>query len=261
MLKMQDVTVRYDDKIVLEHFCCSIKQGEIVSLVGESGSGKTTVIRAILGLLSGNGKITEGDILLEENSLLKMTEKEMQKFRGKRIAMIFQDSSAVLNPIRTIGSQFVEYLRYHEKIGEKEAWKRSIEMLEMMHLADVENIMKSYPFQLSGGMCQRVGIAMAMSLRPMLLLADEPTSALDVTTQSQIVKQMMEINRKYQTGIVMVTHNLGVAAYMSDKIIVMRDGKIIEEGNREQILHHSVNEYTRSLLGAIPTMDGERYVG
>ena len=160
----------------------TLKKGEIISLVGESGSGKTTVIRAILGLLPGGGKVTDGDILFEEKFLLQNTNEQWRKLRGTDISMIFQDSGAMMNPIRKIGSVFTEYIRTHEKIGKKDAWEKGVEMLERMRLPDGNNIMKSYPFQLSGGMRQRVGIAMAMTFRPKLLLADEPTSALDVTT-------------------------------------------------------------------------------
>lgn len=260
MLKIQDITVEYEDHVVLEHFNLHMKPGEIISLVGESGSGKTTVIRSILGLLPGDGRVTAGDILLDEESLLQKTEEQMQELCATDISMIFQDSGAMMNPIRKIGSQFVEYLRYHEKLSKKEAWDRAVKMLEQTRLPDGENIMKSYPFQLSGGMRQRVGIAMAMSFCPKLLLADEPTSALDVTTQAQIVRQMLEMHKQYNMGIILVTHNIGVAAYMSDRIVVMKDGKIVEEGDRDRILNHSSDEYTKSLIEAIPLMDGEIYV-
>ena len=142
--------------------------------------------------------------------------------------MIFQDSGAMINPIRNIGAQYVEYIRTHQKIPKKEAYEKCLEMLEKMGLPEADNIMKSYPFQLSGGMRQRVGIAMAMTFQPRLLLADEPTSALDVTTQAQIVRQMMELREKYDTSILVVTHNLGVAAYMADKILVMKDGRVVD---------------------------------
>ena len=166
----------------------------------------------------------------------------------------------MLNPIRRIGDGFVEYIRTHEEISKQEAWKKGTAMLEKMRLAGAENIMQSYPFQLSGGMRQRVGIAMAMTYDPKLLLADEPTSALDVTTQAQIVRQMMELRDTYGTSIIVVTHNLGVAAYMSDNIVVMRHGKIEDQGDREHILCHSENAYTRTLLDAVPSLGGIRYV-
>ncbi len=174
--------------------------------------------------------------------------------------MIFQDSGAMMNPTRKIGAVFTEYLQTHEKISKKDAWAKGEEMLGKMRLPSPDNIMHSYPFQLSGGMRQRVGIAMGMTYQPKLLLADEPTSALDVTTQAQIVRQMMELREDYGTGIIVVTHNLGVAAYMSDYVVVMKDGRIEDQGDRDHILHHSENDYTRRLLSAVPSMGGESYV-
>ena len=236
MLEIKNVTISYGDRPTVKKFSMSLKKGEIASIVGESGSGKTTVIRAVLGLLPGGGKVTEGDILFEGKSLLENTAEEWRNLRGTDMSMIFQDSGAMLNPIRKIGSVFVEYIRTHEKISRKAAWEKGREMLEQMRLPSSDNIMKSYPFQLSGGMRQRVGIAMAMTFQPKLLLADEPTSALDVTTQAQIVRQMMELREEWGTSIIMVTHNLGAAAYMSDQILVMKEGQIADTGSRDQIL-------------------------
>ncbi len=260
MLELKNVTISYKDRPTVKNFDLSLGQGKICSIVGESGSGKTTVIRAVLGLLGGGGKVTGGDILFEGRSLLSNTKEEWRKLRGTDISMIFQDSGAMTNQTRVIGKQFVEYICTHEKVSKKEAWERGIEMLERMRLPSGDNIMKSYPFQLSGGMRQRVGIAMAMTFQPKLLLADEPTSALDVTTQAQIVRQMMELRDAYKTSIIMVTHNLGVAAYMADHIVVMKNGKIVDAGDREQILRHSQSEYTKNLLEAVPSLGGVRYV-
>ena len=260
MLELKNVNISYKDWPTVKNFDLSLGQGKICSIVGESGSGKTTVIRAVLGLLGGGGKVTGGDILFEGRSLLSNTKEEWRKLRGTDISMIFQDSGAMTNQTRVIGKQFVEYICTHEKVSKKEAWERGIEMLERMRLPSGDNIMKSYPFQLSGGMRQRVGIAMAMTFQPKLLLADEPTSALDVTTQAQIVRQMMELRDAYKTSIIMVTHNLGVAAYMADHIVVMKNGKIVDAGDREQILRHSQSEYTKNLLEAVPSLGGVRYV-
>lgn len=260
MLELKDVTISYKNRPTVRGFNLNMEQGKICSIVGESGSGKTTVIRAILGLLAGGGKVTEGDILFEGDSLLARNKEQWRDLRGTDISMIFQDSGAMLNPTRKIGAMFVEYICTHEKVSKADAWKKGVEMLERMRLPDGNNIMKSYPFQLSGGMRQRVGIAMAMTFRPKLLLADEPTSALDVTTQAQIVRQMMELRDEYKTSIIVVTHNLGVAAYMADYIVVMKDGLIVDQGDREYILHHSDNEYTNILLDAVPSLGGKRYV-
>ena len=260
MLEINNITVCYKERPTVKNFSLELKEGQIVSLVGESGSGKTTVIRSVLGLLPGGGKVTEGDILFEGKSLLQNTSDQWRRLRGTDISMIFQDSGAMLNPIRKIGDGFVEYIRIHEDISKKDAWEKGITMLEKMCLAGAENIMKSYPFQLSGGMRQRVGIAMAMTYQPRLLLADEPTSALDVTTQAQIVRQMLELRDTYGTGIIVVTHNLGVAMYMSDFIIVMKNGRIEDQGTRDYILHESNKKYTKTLLDAVPSLGGERFV-
>ena len=258
MLKIDNVTISYKKVPAVLDFSLDMKPGQIISLVGESGSGKTTVIRAVLGLLAGGGAITKGDILFDGESLLSKTPEQWRSLRGSDISMIFQDSGAMMNPTRKIGSVFTEYLQTHEKISRKDAWAKGEEMLRKMRLPSPDNVMGSYPFQLAGGMRQRVGIAMAMTYQPRLLLADEPTSALDVTTQAQIVRQMMELRDTYGTGIIVVTHNLGVAAYMSDYIVVMKNGHIEDQGDRDHILHHSENEYTRTLLSAVPSMEREQ---
>ena len=261
MLEIKDLSVQYGKQApTIEHFNLSMKKGEIISVVGESGSGKTTVIRAVLGALAGGGRVSAGDIQFNGHSLLSNTKDEWRNLRGTRISMIFQDSGAMINPIRKIGSQYVEYIRAHKNISKKDAFDMAVEMLEKMRLPDGKRIMESYPFELSGGMCQRVGIAMAMTFQPKLLLADEPTSALDVTTQAQIVRQMMELRDDFGTGIIVVTHNIGVAAYMADKLLVMRQGKVVDSGQREDILHNPQSEYTKNLLASVPALKGERYV-
>ena len=252
MLEIKDLAVQYGNQApTIEHFNLSMKKGEIISVVGESGSGKTTVIRAVLGALSGAGRVTSGDILYHGESLLKNSKSDWRKIRGSKMSM---------NPIRKIGSQYVEYIRTHQSMTKKEAWDKAVSMLTKMRLPDAENIMNSYPYQLSGGMRQRVGIAMAMTFNPELLLADEPTSALDVTTQAQIVRQMMELRDDFGTGIIIVTHNIGVAAYMADQLIVMHHGKVVDHGTREEVLNNPTSDYTKKLLEAVPEMEGKRYV-
>ena len=196
-----------------------------IVIEGPDGSGKTTLIRSIMGLLPAGGKITNGDIVFNGKSLLSYSMDDWNKIRGTELSMIFQDCGAMINPIR-----------------------------------NPENIMKSYPFQLSGGMRQRVGIAMAMTFNPKLLIADEPTSALDVTTQSQIIRNMLELREKFNTGIIMVTHNLAIAAYISDKIIVMKDGKIVEQGSRDNIINNPKDEYTKELLNSVSNWEEKLYV-
>ncbi len=260
LLELKNTNISYGNHPVVKGFNLSMEEGNIISIVGESGSGKTTVIRAVLGLLARGGKVTGGEILFQGESLLTKTKEEWRKLRGTDISMIFQDSGAMMNPTRKVGSAYVEYIRTHENISKKAAWDKAVEMLERMRLADSENIMNSYPFQLSGGMRQRVGIAMGMTYQPKLLLADEPTSALDVTTQAQIIRQFMELREEYGTSIILVTHNLGVAAYMSDSLVVMRNGEVVDRGDREYILNYSVHPYTKTLLEAVPTIGGIRYV-
>jgi len=260
MLEIKDITISYGKRPTVQNFSMTLNEGEICSLVGESGSGKTTVIRAVFGLLAGGGKVTSGDILFDGRSVLTYSKDEWRNLRGTKMSMIFQDSGAMMNPTKKIGSAFTEYIMTHENISKKDAWDKGVEMLERMRLPDGNNIMKSYPFQLSGGMRQRVGIAMGMTYQPKLLLADEPTSALDVTTQAQIVRQMMELREDYGTSIIVVTHNLGVAAYMSDQIVVMKLGKIEDKGTRQHMLYETQNEYTQKLLEAVPSIGGKRYV-
>lgn len=260
LLDLKNVDISYGKRLIVKDCNLSLKKGEICAIVGESGSGKTTVIRAVLGLLAGGGKVTKGDIIYQGNSLLQFSKEQWNQLRGKEISMIFQDSGSMMNPTKTIGAVFVEYIRTHENISKKDAWQKGVKMLERMRLPNGDNIMRSYPFQLSGGMRQRVGIAMGMTYQPNLLLADEPTSALDVTTQAQIVRQFMELREAYQTSMIVVTHNLGVAAYMADKILVMKDGQVVECGDREALLHHTKQEYTKKLLDAVPSLGGKKYV-
>lgn len=260
MLKIDNITVQYgNNKPTIEDFSLEISSGEIVAIVGESGSGKTTVIRSVLGLLPGQGKVTKGDIVFEGDSILNYTQKQWNQCRGTKMSMIFQDCGAMINPNRRIGSQFVEYIRVHEDMPKDKAKEKAIDMLNRMRLPQAKDIMRKYPFQLSGGQRQRVGIAMAMTFQPKLLIADEPTSALDVTTQSQIVKEMMELRDKYDTSIMIVTHNLAVAVYMADKIIVMKDGEVVDRGTRDEILNNPTSDYTKRLLASVPTWREEQH--
>ena len=261
MLEIKDLTIQYGDKLpVVENFSLSLKKGEIITIVGESGSGKSTVLSSILGLLPNGGKIISGDIIYNGESMLSKSLNQWRELRGTEITMISQDSGGTLNPIRKIGKQFVEYIQTHSKMSAKEAEEKAEDMFSKVNLPDPEIIMKSYPHQLSGGMKQRVGIAMALTFHPKIILADEPTSALDVITQAQIVKEIMGLRKKFDTSIIMVTHNLGVAAYISDKIIVMQNGKIVDAGNKNEVIENPKSEYTKKLLEAVPEIGGERLV-
>ncbi len=258
ILKFQDVTIRYAgrDRPAVDKVSLQVPKRSIVAIAGESGSGKSTLIRSVVRLLSADGKITEGHIVFDGMDLacggVKM--EQVRQLCGTRISLIFQDAGLYLDSRRTIGYQYVEAIRSHRKVSKKEAKAMAIAMLERMGLPSGEHMMRSYPFELSGGMKQRVGIAMAMTMEPELLLADEPTSALDVTIQAQVVRQMMRLRDEFGTSIIMVTHNMGVASYMSDYIAVMRQGRLVEWGTRDEIIESPKEDYTRLLLNTAPRL-------
>lgn len=252
LLEVSNLSISYGDHPIVDDVSLSLDEGKVIAIVGESGSGKTTVIRAILGCLPNEGRVTGGSIVFNGKDLLKNTPEEWRRISGRDISMVFQSSGSMMDPIQTIGKQFVEYIREHADMTEEEAAKQAVAMLARMNLPNPETIMELFPFELSGGMNQRVGVAMGMFFQPKLLLADEPTSALDVTTQAQVVEEMMGICRDDNTAIIIVTHNLGVAAYMADEIIVMRYGDIIERGTSEEIVDHPKEDYTKELLDAVP---------
>ncbi|WP_314627644.1 ABC transporter ATP-binding protein [uncultured Selenomonas sp.] len=258
-LEVKNLHIQYAGTEMVHGISFSLDSGEVLSLVGESGSGKTSVIRAVLGCLPHEGRVNEGEIIFSGVNMLKNTPKMWRDISGRNISMIFQDSGSMMNPIRTIGSQFVEYILEHSSMEPQKAEKEAKEMLDKMQLPNPDTIMDSFPFELSGGMRQRVGVAMAMFFRPQLLLADEPTSALDVTTQAQVVKELMKICREDGTAIILVTHNLGVATYMSDKIMVMQNGHVVEEGTSEAIIENPQANYTKELLHSVPQIGGMSY--
>ena len=259
LLEVKNLHIQYAGIEMVHGISFSLDSGEVLSLVGESGSGKTSVIRAVLGCLPHEGRVNEGEIIFSGVNMLKNTPKMWREISGRNISMIFQDSGSMMNPIRTIGSQFVEYILEHSSMEPQKAEKEAKEMLDKMQLPNPDTIMDSFPFELSGGMRQRVGVAMAMFFRPQLLLADEPTSALDVTTQAQVVKELMKICREDGTAIILVTHNLGVATYMSDKIMVMQNGHVVEEGTSEAIIENPQANYTKELLHSVPQIGGMSY--
>lgn len=257
LLNLSNVDISYGESVTVKNINLTLEKGERLSIVGESGSGKTTVIRAILGVLPGAGFVSKGKIMYGDKNLVDLSESEWRKIRGKEISMIFQDSGNMMNPVHTIGQQFIEYIQTQSNLDKKSAYKKAVTMLSLMNLPNPENIMNSYTFELSGGMRQRVGIAMAITFEPNLLLADEPTSALDVTTQAQIVKELMKIQK---AAMIIVTHNIGVAAALGDKLMVMQNGGVVEYGKTEEILNNPKEEYTKILLAAVPEIGGKRYV-
>lgn len=230
----------------------SVQEGEIFGLVGESGSGKSVTTKAILQVGAENCKITGGEILFRGKNLLTLTEKEMRSFRGKNISMVFQDSLSALNPVYTVGSKLVELIRYHEKISKQEARKRALELIRSVGIEDEERCFASYPHELSGGMRQRIMIAMAISCHPVVMIADEPTTALDVTVQAQILRLIRELQKNLKMSIILITHDLGVIAQMCSRMSVMCGGYTIETGTVEQIFDHPLHPYTKALLDSMP---------
>lgn len=234
----------------------SLKAGETIGIVGESGSGKSVLALSLMQLNpSPPAFYPKGEIIFEGQNLFELNEKELQKIRGKDIAMIFQDPMSSLNPIFKIGSQLIEAIRTHESISRKEAHQKAIELLMDVGISDPERQMGDYPHQLSGGMRQRVMIAIALACRPKLLIADEPTTALDVTIQAQILELMKDIQDKYGTAIIIITHDLGVVAQLADKVVVMYSGRIVEEGKVGDIFYRTSMPYTWSLLRSMPRID------
>ena len=260
LLDVKNLDVSYGDKLTVTGANLELEKGEILSIVGESGSGKTTVIRAVMGCLPGRGHVSGVSITFDGRDMLKNTREDWRKISGNEMSMIFQDSGNMINPIRRVGEQFIDYILAHAPQKSKaEAAEMAKDMLNKVRLPNPQNIMNSYPFELSGGMRQRVGIAMAMIFSPKLLLADEPTSALDVTTQAQIIRQIVDVRNEYNAAVIIVTHNLGVASYISNKIMVMKNGHVVESGRREEIIGNPQHEYTKELLRAVPVVGDRCY--
>lgn len=229
-----------------------LKKGEIIGIVGESGCGKSVTMMSMLGLIPENAKVKEGSAVFMDRDLTKLTEKELEHIRGNKISMIFQDPMTSLNPVFTIGNQMTEHVIKHKRIGKKEAWKLAVEMLDKVGISNPEQRMKQYPHEFSGGMRQRVMIAMSLITNPELIIADEPTTALDVTIQAQILELLKKIRDEFQTSIILITHDLGVVADMCDRIYVMYGGKIVEKGNTGHIFYQGLHPYGWGLLGSVP---------
>lgn len=240
----------------------NLDEGKILGIVGESGSGKSVTAYSIMQILEKNGSIKSGQVLYKGQDITKYSEKQMRDFRGKCCSIIFQDPMTSLNPVFTVGNQLKEAIELHTERKGKEAMARAIEMLTLVGVNEPEKRVKQYPYELSGGMRQRVMIAMALACEPDILIADEPTTALDVTIQAQILELMQSLQKKLGMAIIMVTHDLGVIADMCDEIIVMYGGRVCERGTAEDIFYRPSHEYTKGLLKSIPSVDkmGERLV-
>lgn len=232
----------------------SVAPGEIICIVGESGSGKSVTSLSIMGLLGPTGKVSKGEILFDGEDLLTKAEKELDQIRGNSLTMIFQDAMTSLNPALTIGGQMVETMRVHMKLNRKQAKERALGLLTKVGLPDASKIMKKYPHTLSGGMRQRVMIAMSLACNPKLLIADEPTTALDVTIQAQIMELLRSLNQEYGMSIILITHDMGLVAEMADRVLVMYAGQIVEEAEVYQLFQRPEHPYTQALLKSIPSI-------
>lgn len=236
-----------------------LKYGEVMGIVGESGSGKSVEAYSIMGLLQSPGKVVGGSISFEGKDVLAFDKNQLQDFRGNEVSMIFQNPMTCLNPVYSIGNQLIEAVRCHKKVTKAEAWTKSVEMLKLVGINNPEKRMEQYPHELSGGMRQRVMIAMGLICDPKMLIADEPTTALDVTIQAQIIELMKEIQKKTKMAIIFITHNLGVVAEICDQVSVMYAGKIVEQGKVENIFYNPKHPYTLGLLRSMPRIDEKEH--
>lgn len=257
LLRMEDLTIQLKQKKrnlnVLSNINLTVHKGEIFGIVGESGSGKSVLTSSIIGLQPENMAISSGDILFEEQSLVQISKKELQNIRGNDISIIFQNPMTSLNPSKTIGSQIIEIIRRHKKVSKQEAEKLAIDVFQKVGLPRAEELLKDYPHQLSGGMQQRVMIAIAIVCQPKLLIADEPTTALDVTIQAQIVKLLKHIRNVHDMTIILISHDLGLIGEVCDRIAVLYAGEIVEIGTRNEVLNNPRHPYTKGLINSIPT--------
>lgn len=254
IIKYEHVDISFNGEMVVHDCNFSVNEGEILGIVGESGSGKSSLIKAAMGLLGREGLVTRGDIWYKGLDLPDLSAKEMRKICGKEIGMIFQMAGTSFCPVRRVREQLYEFMTEHENISKADFEKQAHELLQKFGFEDTKRILDSYPFELSGGMQQRVGIAAAMLLKPKILMADEPTSALDVTVQKQVVEEMLMIRKNFGTAILLVTHNLGVIRAMADKLLVLKNGETMEYGFTKEILNNPQSSYTKKLLAAVPVL-------
>ena len=254
LLDYQHVEISFNGNAVVHDVSFQLHPGEILGLVGESGSGKSTLIKAAMGLLGENDMVTRGDIWFEGKNLPDLPEKEMRRICGEKVGMLCQDCGASMSPIRTIGEQIVESMAAHHKVNVAEARATAMELFDKLRFKDGERVWNSYPFELSGGMNQRAGIAIAMLMNPAILMADEPTSALDVAVQRQVVEEMLNIRDVFGTAIIIVSHDIGVVSAMADSILVLQNGNVMEYGKAKDVLENPRNDYTKKLLSAVPRL-------
>lgn len=256
VLELDNLSIAYDGKPVVHNVSFSINAGEVLALVGESGSGKTTTAQAIIGLLAENGHIEQGEIRLNGTDISQWSQRRLDVLRGARISLIPQDPTSSLDPVKTIGSQVAEILDIHQRLSRQQRDARVVELLSRVGLSHPEQRAKQYPHELSGGMKQRVLIAIAVALQPALIIADEPTSALDVTVQKRILDLIDELRRESGTAVLLVTHDLAIAAERADRLLVFRHGKVQEQGITREVLNAPKSDYTRQLFADVPALSG-----
>jgi ABC-type dipeptide/oligopeptide/nickel transport system ATPase component len=260
LLDVQDLTVVFEGSrtpvTAVDRVSFQLAAGETLGLVGESGSGKSMTAFSILRLVQPPGRVVSGRVTFEGQDLLALPESEMRQVRGARISLIFQEPMTALNPVMRVGDQIAEALTVHGLVDARVARLRAIELLQAVHIADPARRVRDYPHQLSGGMRQRVMIAIALACRPPLIIADEPTTALDVTIQAQVLDLLRELKERFHLALLLITHDFGVIAEMADRVAVMHKGRLVESGPVRQILREPAHEYTRSLLAAVPGMKG-----
>lgn len=244
----------YGKNITVDHIDFHVDEGEVVCIVGESGCGKSVTSLSIMGLLGRGGAVIGGSVFFDDRNLLSMNEKELDKIRGDQLTMIFQDPLTSLNPVFTVGKQITESIKTHMHLSAKEAGERAAMLLEKVGMSDARGVMKKYPHVLSGGMRQRVMIAMALSCNPRLLIADEPTTALDVTIQAQIMELLGQLQKETGMSMILITHDIGLVANTADRVFVMYAGQIIEEASVEELFENPIHPYTRALLDTVPTI-------
>jgi peptide/nickel transport system ATP-binding protein len=258
LLDVQDLTVVFDGSrtsvTAVDHISFQLAAGETLGLVGESGSGKSVTAFSILRLVQPPGRIVSGRVMFEGRDLLALSEPDMRKVRGARISLIFQEPMTALNPVMRVGDQIAEALTVHGIADAREARARAIELLDAVRITEPARRVRDYPHQLSGGMRQRVMIAIALACRPPLIIADEPTTALDVTIQAQVLELLRELKERFHLALLLITHDFGVIAEMADRVAVMYKGQVVETGPVRQILREPAHAYTRSLLAAVPGM-------
>lgn len=261
LLKLEDLSIQYKVKdgylSAVNGVNCTINKGEVFAIVGESGCGKSTVAHSIMKLLPGSNAEVTGKIIFKGNNLLEMDEEKIESVRGKEIGMIFQNPLDSLNPVYTVGGQVAEAIAL-DHVDRVEAWNRVIELFKSVKMPDAEERVKSFPHELSGGMRQRVMIAMMLSRYPELLIADEPTTALDVTIQAQVMDLIVDLNHKLDMGVMLITHDLAVVAEVCQRVIVMYLGQVVEEADVNSIFDHPQHPYTQGLIRSIPQIDGDK---